>query len=48
MRLNKLANNEAFDEKQQIEDAFYKVTADKIDPCIRHSLKLLENLNNLA
>jgi transposase len=47
-RLNRLANNEEFDTVWEVEDAFYKVPPSKIDPCIRHSMKLLEDLNNLA
>ena len=47
-RLKRLANNEDFNEKEQIEDAFYRITPDKIDPCIRHSLTLLEDLTSLA
>ena len=47
-RLNRLANNKEFDAVWEVEDAFYKVPPSKIDPCIRHSLELLEDLNNLA
>ena len=42
-RLNKLANMELFDSRKEAEDAFYKVDNQKIDNCIRHSEKLLQN-----
>ena len=40
-RLGQLANDKEFNQKEQIEDAFYMISPDKIDPCIRHSMKLL-------
>ena len=36
-RLRKLANLQEFDEIYEVENAFYKITPEKIDPCIRHS-----------
>ena len=47
-RLNRLANNKEFDAVWEVEDAFYKVPPSKIDPCIGHSMKLLEDLDALA
>ena len=44
-RLSKLANDEDFNETKEVEDAFYKVTPNKIDPCIKHSEKLLNDLD---
>lgn len=44
-RLSKLANNEDFETEQAIHDAFDSVRPEKIDPCIRKSLKLLETFN---
>ena len=32
----------------EAEDAFYKIDNKKIDNCIRHSAKLLQNYENLA
>ena len=39
---------EDFDGKSEVENAFYKIEAVKIDSCIRHSNDLLENYDNLA
>ena len=47
-RLQKLANLEPFNSEASIQDAFDKVTIDKINNCIRHSRELLEDLNTLA
>jgi hypothetical protein len=47
-RLQKLANDVAFDAVRAVNDAFYAIPAAKMDPCIRHSDALLRDMNRLA